>query len=121
MAAGLPVLVSEQCGCAPDLVEHGRNGFVFDAHDENKLVEYMIRVASPSCERDIMGTRSKTIISRWTPDTFAQNLLKAADIACCHTVDSSASGFSMLEWCVCYSAYVLHKSNMRFPAMTCRT
>jgi glycosyltransferase involved in cell wall biosynthesis len=30
MAAGLPVLVSDRCGCAPDLVEVGVNGFTFD-------------------------------------------------------------------------------------------
>src|SRR5262249_59830905 len=30
MAAGLPVLVSERCGCGPDLVREGVNGFTFD-------------------------------------------------------------------------------------------
>jgi 1,2-diacylglycerol 3-alpha-glucosyltransferase len=29
MAAGLPVLVSEKCGCVPDLVQNGVNGIVF--------------------------------------------------------------------------------------------
>jgi 1,2-diacylglycerol 3-alpha-glucosyltransferase len=29
MACGLPVLVSDRCGCAPDLVPEGQNGFTF--------------------------------------------------------------------------------------------
>ena len=34
MAAGLPVIVSDRCGCAEDLVESGRNGLVFDPGDD---------------------------------------------------------------------------------------
>jgi glycosyltransferase involved in cell wall biosynthesis len=26
MACGMPVIVSEKCGCAPDLVQNGKNG-----------------------------------------------------------------------------------------------
>ncbi len=30
MASGIPVLVSNRCGCGPDLVHEGQNGFAFD-------------------------------------------------------------------------------------------
>lgn len=42
MAAGLPVLVSNRCGCAPDLVNEGENGFTFDPFDTGALAERML-------------------------------------------------------------------------------
>ena len=41
MAAGLPVLVSDRCGCAPDLVKDGVNGFTFDPSDVEELAGLM--------------------------------------------------------------------------------
>ncbi|ASF45701.1 glycosyltransferase [Methylovulum psychrotolerans] len=81
MASGLPVLVSNYCGCAADLVEEGKNGFTFDPYDVNALTQLMLRVASDDCDLDIMGAASREIISHWTPETFADNLLKATDAA----------------------------------------
>lgn len=72
MACGIPAIVSDKVGCAPDLIEHGRTGFVFEmgnilslqkAIDEayeycknrkevidaglaNKTTEYSVEVAS---------------------------------------------------------------------------
>ncbi|MBZ5582310.1 MAG: glycosyltransferase [Acidobacteriia bacterium] len=82
MAAGLPVLVSKRCGCAPDLVQEGRNGFTFDPYETEQLARLMLRVSSMSeDERSAMGQTSREIISRWTPETFATNLMKAAEVA----------------------------------------
>jgi glycosyltransferase involved in cell wall biosynthesis len=82
MAAGLPVLVSNRCGCAPDLVEEGRNGFTFDPYDTEQLAGLMLRLSTMSdAERAAMGQASREIISRWTPETFATNLSKAVEVA----------------------------------------
>ncbi len=82
MASGLPVLVSNHCGCASDLVQEGRNGFLFDPYDVDGLAQLMLKI---SCmrneERDSMGGASQEIISRWTPETFATSLSKAIDAA----------------------------------------
>ena len=51
MASGLPVLVSERCGCAPDLVEDGVNGFTFDPYDVEGLAGLMQRVAAMTDEQ----------------------------------------------------------------------
>ena len=51
MASGLPVLVSDRCGCAPDLVEDGVNGFTFDPYDVEALAGLMQRVAAMTDER----------------------------------------------------------------------
>ncbi len=81
MACGLPVIVSRNCGCAQDLVEEGQNGFTFDPQDADALAGLMSKIASDECDRDSMGRASREIISRWTPEVFAQNLLKAAESA----------------------------------------
>lgn len=81
MASGLPVLVSDRCGCAPDLVEEGRNGYTFDPYDVDALAGLMLKISSDDCDRVAMGQASREIIARWTPQTFAENLVKAAEAA----------------------------------------
>ena len=81
MAAGLPVLVSNRCGCAPDLVEEGRNGYTFDPYDVDALAGLMRKIAADGCDREAMGQASREIIARWTPQTFAENLCKTAEAA----------------------------------------
>jgi len=81
MAAGLPVIVSERCGCAPDLVEEGRNGFTFDPYDPAALAELMERVAHGDVDREEMGAASQEIIGDWGPERFATGLRQAAEAA----------------------------------------
>lgn len=81
MAAGLPVLVSNRCGCAPDLVADGENGYSFDPRDVSVLSDLMHTVASDACDREAMGRRSREIIANWSPETFAKGLMEAAIMA----------------------------------------
>lgn len=81
MASGLPVIVSERCGCARDLVESGSNGFVFPPNDPSKLADLMLLVTSDSVDREAMGRSSLKRISRWSPDTFGCALLNASQSA----------------------------------------
>jgi glycosyltransferase involved in cell wall biosynthesis len=82
MAAGLPVLVSERCGCAPDLVRHGINGFVFDPFDVGQLAGLMHRVAAMiDAERDVMAEAGRRIVAAWGPERFADGLIRAARAA----------------------------------------
>ena len=81
MASGLPVLVSERCGCALDLVQHGVNGFTFDPYDVGALGRLLCEISSDTCDRAAMGRESQTAISRWTPEAFAFNLERAAETA----------------------------------------
>jgi glycosyltransferase involved in cell wall biosynthesis len=80
-ASGLPVIVSERCGCAPELVESGVNGFVVDPYDVESVAGAMYCVASPECDRAAMGMRSREIARRWGPETFAESLRDAVDMA----------------------------------------
>jgi glycosyltransferase involved in cell wall biosynthesis len=81
MAAGLPVLVSDRCGCAADLVVPGANGYTFDPLDPDELAGLMLRVAAPGCDRRGLARAGADIIAGWTTQRFAQNLRRAAAAA----------------------------------------
>jgi 1,2-diacylglycerol 3-alpha-glucosyltransferase len=82
MAAGLPVLVSSRCGCMPDLVREGENGFAFRPGDRSALADLLARVAAMAPEeRTSLGRRSREIVSAFTPGAFASGLKAAVDCA----------------------------------------
>jgi glycosyltransferase involved in cell wall biosynthesis len=84
MAAGLPVLVSSRCGCAPDLVCEGGNGFAFDPENIEALAGRLAQVAGlDQARRAAMGRRSREMIKSFSPEAFAQGL--EAAIACALT------------------------------------
>ena len=80
MASGLPVLVSERCGCAHDLVQPGVNGYTFDPRDVSALTGVMVRLAENEDERRAMGEASANLIEAWSPDVFAGNLIELAEM-----------------------------------------
>jgi 1,2-diacylglycerol 3-alpha-glucosyltransferase len=77
MASGLPVLVSRVCGCAPELVREGINGFTFDPFDLEGLARLMLTMSSGEVDLKAMRQESKKIIANFTPEIFANNLLQA--------------------------------------------
>jgi glycosyltransferase involved in cell wall biosynthesis len=82
MASGLPVLVSNVCGCAKDLLREAENGFALDPFDIADMAQKMLRVSGAGCDREAMGRMSRRIISSWGCDCFGENLWKAAERAC---------------------------------------
>ncbi len=81
MAGGLPVLVSNRCGCAADLVQEGVNGFTFDPLDVDQLAALMFRMAHGGLDRAAMGAASRRIIADWGPERFARGLKDAVECA----------------------------------------
>lgn len=81
MASGLPVLVSERCGCAPDLVEEGLNGYTFNPFDVAGLAGLMRTMTENEGNLAELGRESLRIIANWTPEVFGRNLFKAAQFA----------------------------------------
>jgi 1,2-diacylglycerol 3-alpha-glucosyltransferase len=77
LAAGLPVIVSNRCGCANDLVAHGINGFLFDADHEEELTDFLWRVDQwGSQERAFAGRHSEELVSRYSPRNWAEEVLR---------------------------------------------
>jgi len=83
MACALPVLVSDRCGCAKDLVHDGVNGYTFVVSPMAQLADKFSRMASmPAAERVQMGLRGREMIVRgWGDGAFAQGFLGAAKAA----------------------------------------
>ncbi len=81
MAAGLPVLVSERCGCASDLVMPEINGLLFDPEDVDSIAESMRKIADGSRNPRAMGRKSQEIVARWSPVRFADSLYAAVEAA----------------------------------------
>ena len=82
MASGLPVLVSNRCGCAADLVQAGRNGLTFDPCDVEALAQLMLRLTeTPEQRLAEMGVASRKVIANWGPERFADGLARAVRTA----------------------------------------
>jgi glycosyltransferase involved in cell wall biosynthesis len=81
MASGLPVLVSNRCGCARDLVQDGVNGFTFDPYEPSQMAELMFRISGPGFPIPTFGAASSRIIAEWCPDRFASGLNDAVETA----------------------------------------
>lgn len=81
MATGLPVLVSKRCGCHVDLVDDGRNGFIFDPYDVGEMSDAMVRISSHGVDLEGMGRASQEIIAHWGPNRFAEGFEEAFNTA----------------------------------------
>jgi glycosyltransferase involved in cell wall biosynthesis len=79
MASGLPVLVSNRCGCAADLVKVGENGWTFDPTNVEQMADCMRRISADDEGIFAMGSRSREIIRGWGPDRFASGLSAAVN------------------------------------------
>jgi len=66
MAAGLPVIVSNECGCYLDLVKDGENGFILTDLENPKILRSLILKAL--AKKAELSKRSLEMISNWTFD-----------------------------------------------------
>lgn len=74
MACGKPVLISNTCGCAPDLVTEGITGFTFRQGDEQSLIQKIELVIQ---NRDIlkeMGNEARIKVRKFTLEQNAETL-----------------------------------------------
>ncbi|CAK6696880.1 D-inositol-3-phosphate glycosyltransferase [Synechococcus sp. CBW1107] len=83
MAAGLPVLVSQACGCAPDLIADGRTGFLLDPHDAGQIAAQLSRFERLSpAQLGGLTAAAAAAIKTFEPETFAAALERAVARAC---------------------------------------
>ena len=81
MASGLPVVVSDRCGCHEDLVRRGVNGYTFDPLVDESLRQAMKRIWQRRNEWSQMGDASREIVEKWSLNLFATNLWRACKLA----------------------------------------
>jgi 1,2-diacylglycerol 3-alpha-glucosyltransferase len=80
LASGLPVIVSNRCGCVPELVRD--NGFTFDPVNEDELAARLLEMASLS-DHDLEHFReaSRRIAANFGAERFGDGLERAARMA----------------------------------------
>jgi glycosyltransferase involved in cell wall biosynthesis len=81
MAAGLPVVLSDQVGAAYDLLEPGRNGFLVPAGSTDALRDALGHCVEMGAELADMGQRSRARIAGWNCETAAQEFYRAVAVA----------------------------------------
>ena len=74
MACAKPVLVSDKCGCAIDLVQDGINGFVFQSGNVNDLVEKIKMLTVDQNNLVKMGDASLQKIQSWSFEKIARGI-----------------------------------------------
>jgi glycosyltransferase involved in cell wall biosynthesis len=80
-AAGLPLLVSDRCGCSPELVRQGVTGLLFDPYDVQAISAAMMSIASADTDQNKMGEAARLTAREWSPQRFASGLAKAVRTA----------------------------------------
>ena len=83
MACGLPVLCSKYNGCYPELIRPGENGWVFDPFDAQEIFQLLKKCTIEQQKSNLqnMGKRSKEIVSEHSPQSAAQAIYDACEIA----------------------------------------
>jgi glycosyltransferase involved in cell wall biosynthesis len=71
----LPVLVSSICGSSFDLIEEGKNGFIFSEGDITTLSKQLSSLVSDQKLRLLMSKHSKEKISHFSHEVTIQNIL----------------------------------------------
>ena len=77
MEFGLPLAVSEAVGAGPDLVREGENGFVFPVGDASSLACILQNFIKNEELRKEMGEASRTRIKKFSPENWAEGVVKA--------------------------------------------
>jgi 1,2-diacylglycerol 3-alpha-glucosyltransferase len=99
IASGLPVIVSERCGCAPELVQG--NGFAFNPMDEHELASLLFKMATLSDdERKRLGDASCMIAAKFLPERFGEGLDCSARVA----MERAAKRFGVIDRALLFAA-----------------
>ncbi len=75
LSYGCPVVVSQRCGCVPELVESKPTGFVFEAQNVDDLASKLL--AAPTAFADVDATARKCLdlISNYSLQAAAEDIL----------------------------------------------
>ncbi|MFQ1866445.1 glycosyltransferase [Aeromonas veronii] len=75
LSYGCPAIVSNNCGCVVDLISDGETGYKFVTDDVSDLKEKMELVLSTLVDRKLTAEKCIEMISKFTPDVAAQQIL----------------------------------------------
>jgi glycosyltransferase involved in cell wall biosynthesis len=75
LSYGCPVVVSDICGCVPELVREGQTGYSFPFGDIPALCTAMIAAAELSKDRASVAKQCIDLIEQYTPERAASEIL----------------------------------------------
>ena len=76
---GMPIIVSNRCGSAFDLVQEGENGYTFDPTIKAELVEKMSTLMNNIPNHKAMGQKGQKLVTHFHPDLICDDIMKAFD------------------------------------------
>ena len=80
-ACGLPLVLSDRVGAAPDLLEPGRNGYLVPVDDANGAAAALTELGNNPPLRRAMGQRSHEIAAAWAYEPSVDSFLAAVEQA----------------------------------------
>jgi glycosyltransferase involved in cell wall biosynthesis len=89
LSYGCPVVVSNICGCVPELVLDGVTGYSFPVGDVPALCEAMLSVARLSKDRASVARQCIQLIEQYTPERAADEILSG----CVHVLQTEGGDF----------------------------
>ena len=96
IASGLPIIVSDRCGCVPELVQG--NGFTFDPMNEHELAAQMSKMALlPAEERKTFADASYKVAANFVPERFGKGLEQATQLALSQPRQASLLGRTLIK------------------------
>jgi glycosyltransferase involved in cell wall biosynthesis len=79
MACGVPAVVSDAAGCAPDLIVEGRTGLSYPCGHVGALAAQLGRLAADPALRTRLGQAAETHIAGYSPEAAAAGVVAALD------------------------------------------
>jgi len=107
MASGLPVLVSNRCGCSVDLIQEGVTGYSFDPYNEKQMADLMLRLTMKSTDLQKMGESAEKWVSDWGIERFGNGLKQAAE----RGIKAPRQKPSLIDW-LQIKLLLLHKGRV---------
>jgi glycosyltransferase involved in cell wall biosynthesis len=75
LSYGCPVVVSDACGCVPDLVLQDRTGYSFDPGNIDQMAAAMLAISEWNHRRVEVAKNCLEVISEYTPERAAAQIL----------------------------------------------
>jgi glycosyltransferase involved in cell wall biosynthesis len=86
LATGLPCVVSNAVGCAPDLIRDGETGYVYPLDDIDALAMTLAKVRHRKAEGYDWGPACRKLAAAYSYDAMTDGLVRAARSVITHSV-----------------------------------
>jgi glycosyltransferase involved in cell wall biosynthesis len=79
IACGLPVIVSDEVGCGPDVIDHGKNGMIFRCGDVRNLAQKMTEWCCSAVSREAIRSVNEQVLQKYSCQSAVRGILQGLD------------------------------------------